>query len=156
MPRSLAAVLTLAVATLAACATPGVSVAPAGTLSAGPSSAGAWQEPADYSFAVTSSCGERGFLGDFEVVVAEGEVVESQWRDPASGAWTPVDQLESVPTLGDMLEEVRVASDDPEAGEVYLESDPVDGHPTAVSVDHIENAIDDESCYVITEYEAAG
>ena len=28
-----------------------------------------------------------------------------------------------------------------------LETDPVDGHPTAISVDHIENAIDDESCY---------
>jgi hypothetical protein len=144
-------IVPLAVATLAACATPGGAAAPAGT-----TSAGAWTEPADYSFVVTSPCGERGFLGTYQVVVAGGEVVDSQWRDPASGAWAPFDQLESVSTLGDMLEEVRVASEDPEAGEVSLETDPADGHPTSVSVDHIEDAIDDESCYEITDYRPAG
>ena len=153
MTRSLAAVLPLAVATLAACATPGGAAAPAA--STGSPSSGGWQEPAAYSFAVTSSCGERGFLGDYQVIVAGGEVVEAQWRDRTSGAWAPFDQLEAVPTLGDMLEEVREASEDPEAGEVSLETDPVDGHPTAISVDHIENAIDDESCYLITDYQPA-
>ena len=75
---------------------------------------------------------------------------------PGLGVWAPFDQLESVPTLGDMLEEFREASEDPEAGEVSLETDPRDGHPTAISVDHIEAAIDDESCYVITDYRPAG
>ena len=159
MTRSLAAVLPLAVLTLAGCATSGGAAAPvpaSPSTSSGPSAVGGWEEPADYSFAVTSSCGERAFLGHYRVVVSGGAVVESQWRDPAGGEWAPVDQLEWVPTLGDMLEEVRVASGDPEAGEVSLESDPADGHPTAISVDHIANAIDDETCYVITDYRPAG
>jgi hypothetical protein len=142
----------LALAGLAACAGPGGAAAPAATSSA----AGAWQEPGDYSFTVRSSCGERSFLGVHHVVVAGGEVAESEWLDPATGVWTSVDSLESVPTLGDLLAEVEQASGDPEAGEVVLESDPVDGHPTVIRVDHIENAIDDESCYEITEYEPAG
>ena len=141
-----------AMVTLVACATPG---GPAAPTSSGTPAAGEWQEPENYSFAVTSSCGERAFIGDYRVVVGGGEVVASEWRDPADGRWTPVDRLEWVPTLGDMLDEVRVASGDPEAGEVLLESDPADGHPTSISVDHIENAIDDETCYVITDYQPA-
>ena len=79
-------------------------------------------------------------------------------RDPGDGRWSPLDagQLESVPTLGDMLAEAEAASDDPEAGEVVVETDPADGHPTSVSVDALADAIDDESCYIVTDYRPGG
>lgn len=114
-----------------------------------------WHEPADYSFSVTSSCGERAFVGDYRVDVVGGVVASGQHRDPADGRWKQVEDLASLPTLGDMVDEVAQATDDPDAGDVTLETDPIDGHPTEISVDHLEDAIDDETCYVITDYEPA-
>jgi hypothetical protein len=149
MTRSVAAVLLPVALGVAACGTSGGTVASSGMLTAEE-----WQEPAAYSFAVTSSCGERSFIGDYRVDVAGGEVVASEWRNP-EGQWEPVDQLEWVPTLGDMVDEVHAVAGTPDAGEVTLETDPADGHPTAISVDPLANAIDDEHCYVITDYEPA-
>jgi hypothetical protein len=141
-----------AVAVLAACAAPSSAAAPSSDPT--PSAVG-WQEPADYSFTVTASCGERMFTGDYRVEVAGGDVVASQRHDATDGEWKPVDYLQWVPTLGDMLEEVARATDAPEAGEIVLETDPADGHPTEVRVDPLANAIDDETCYEITAYEPA-
>ncbi len=134
---------------LAACASAGGTATPAPTSAA----AASWEEPADYSFSVLSECGERNFLGEYDVVVRGGAVVEASRRDH-TGRWTavPVEQLPSIPTLGEMLDEVRQTEGDPEAGEVVLETDPADGHPTEVRVDHLEMAIDDESCYTITAF----
>ena len=148
MARTAATLLPLALG-LTACGMTGGAVASSGTLTAEE-----WQEPADYSFAVTSSCGERTFLGDYRVDVVGGEVAASDRRNP-DGEWEPVAQLESVPTLGDLLDEVRETAGTPDAGEVTLERDPADGHPTAISVDQLKNAIDDEQCYVITDYQPA-
>ena len=158
MPRSRVPALLPAFVALTACTAPVSAAAPSSTSSSTPTSiptAAGWQEPADYSFAVTSWCGERMFTGDYRVEVAGGEVVASQRHDATDGEWKPVDYLQWVPTLGDMLEEVARATDAPEAGEVTLESDPADGHPIVVRVDHLANAIDDETCYEITAYEPA-
>ena len=164
MTRSLAVSLAAVAASMTACASAGGTAAPAPTSSAptapaptapAPTSAAAaaWEEPADYSFSVVSECGERSFLGEYDVVVRGGAVVEALHRDH-TGAWTevPAQQLASIPTLGEMLDEVRQTEGDPEAGEVVLETDPADGHPTEVRVDHVEMAIDDESCYTITAF----
>jgi hypothetical protein len=35
-----------------------------------------------------------------------------------------------------------------------VEVDPVDGHPTSIRIDPQANAIDDESCYDISDYSA--
>ena len=157
MTKRRAALLLPAVAVLAACGsagTPATTPVPAAASSA-TSAGGGWQEPADYSFAVTAWCGERMFTGDYRVEVVGGEVVASQRHDATDGEWKPVDYLQWVPTLGDMLDEVAQATDAPEAGEVTLETDPTDGHPTMVTVDRLANAIDDESCYEITDYQPA-
>lgn len=75
MSRSVAAALSPAIVAIVACASPGDAPAPAAATSGTPVSGG-FQEPEDYAFAVTSSCGERAFIGDYRVVVADGEVVD--------------------------------------------------------------------------------
>jgi hypothetical protein len=165
MTRRLAAVLLPGVVALGGCAAAGGAAAPApssvGTSVVGTSAAGTspgWVEPHDYSFAVTSSCGERAFLGDYRVTVVRGAIASAAWRDPGDGRWTAVEEalLAEVPSLGEMVADARAASGDPAAGEVLVESDPADGHPTEISVDPIADAIDDEFCYVVTDYRPGG
>ena len=115
-----------------------------------------WDEPADYRFSVTSSCGERAFIGEYRVTVRGGEVAAAETANPDTGEWSPVDPqwLPAVLTLGDMLDEVREAEAQ-RADTVELVTDPADGHPVEVRVDHDVSAIDDESCYDVTDYEPA-
>ena len=120
------------------------------------SEAAEWDEPADYRFAVTSSCGERAFIGDYRVTVRGGQVAAAETADPDTGKWTPVDPrwLPDVLTLRDMLDEAREAQEQG-ADTVEVVTDPADGHPVEVRVDRETNAIDDESCYDVTDYEPA-
>ncbi|MGY1743609.1 MULTISPECIES: DUF6174 domain-containing protein [unclassified Blastococcus] len=139
------------------CAAAGGSAGPAGTTSAAASSAPswtAWEEPADYRFTLESSCGERNVLGVYRVTVRGGEVVAADHDDRLTGATVVLgpDDLRQLPTLGDLLDEARAADGDPRAGEVAVRTDPADGHPTSVAVDPVEQGIDDESCYVVTDY----
>lgn len=123
-----------------------------------PETATAWQEPEDYRFTVDSSCGERNFIGVYRVTVRNGEVVRADHDDrfEERNVRLPPEELRWVPTLGDMLDEARGAAGDPEAGEIVVVTDPGDGHPTEVRVDHHADTIDDESCYDVTDYEAGG
>ena len=145
--------------TLTGCATAGTG-GPGSSQSTSPapgnSAAGdPWREPDDYRFTVESSCGERSFLGVYRVTVRGGEVVAADLVDDGTVVLTP-HELQWVPTLGDMLAEARSAAADPEAGEVVVRADAADGHPTSVRVDAVEAAIDDESCYEITDYRPGG
>ena len=118
-----------------------------------------WEAPSGYRFTVDSSCGYRPFYGVYRVTVRGGEAIAADYDHPLTGATVAVtpEELQSwVPTLDDMLDEARGATGDPEAGSIEVVSDPADGHPTKVSVDHIKSAIDDESCYVVTDYEPGG
>jgi hypothetical protein len=67
----------------------------------------AWDEPADYRFAVSSTCGERAFVGDYRVTVRGGAVARAQWLHPDGQRWVPVEpeHRDDVPTLGDVLDE---------------------------------------------------
>ena len=147
---------------LAGCGTAGTGVTsgPRSTASAPrtPAIPDSWREPADYRFTVESSCGERSFIGVYRVTVRGGEVVAARLDDPVGGRTVvlPSEELQWVPTLDDMLEEAQSAAGDPEAGEVVVRSDPADGHPTSVRVDAVANAIDDESCYEVTDYQPGG
>jgi Family of unknown function (DUF6174) len=39
------------------------------------------------------------------------------------------------------------------ADQAILVQDPADGHPTRIDIDHDERATDDESCFVIDDYD---
>jgi hypothetical protein len=62
-------------------------------------------------------------------------------------------QLQRPPTLGELLDELAEARRDG-AYEAKLTTNPVDGHPTGITIDPIKNAIDDEACYAISECRA--
>jgi hypothetical protein len=121
------------------------------------SDAAAWEEPEDYRFSVASSCGERAFIGDYRVTVRDGKVASAEVSHPDSGQWNPVEPrwLLAILTLAEMLDEVREAEADG-ADTVEVVTDPADGHPVEVRVDYAVHAIDDESCYDVTEYEPNG
>ena len=100
-------------------------------------------------FDVRSRCGEQSFIGHFQITVKEGRVVSAKGRDEA--ARTAVRYMDEVPTLSDLLDyasRARLADADV-AKVVYDKSD---GHPKRIDIDYNRNAIDDESCFVITDY----
>lgn len=101
-----------------------------------------WEGPADYSFTVQSSCGEQAFIGEYAVTVAAGEVSAAE---PLRHGWAEISPSR-VPTIADMLETARGGG-----AEVWVDAD---GVPRWMDIDPMPDAIDDESCYLITEFEA--
>lgn len=59
--------------------------------------------------------------------------------------------VDDVPTIGGLLAEARRARD-AEADVVDVAVDPADGHPMSIDIDWDRNSIDDEACYVITDF----
>lgn len=112
----------------------------------------AWVEPATYRFVVNDrNCGggERDYLGAWELTVRNREVTKSRPLDASASAHSvPNDEL---PTLGWIMS--RVAEAQRGSSVVELETDAVDGHPTRIWIDWLPNAVDDEECYVITDYQ---
>ncbi|MDL2078457.1 DUF6174 domain-containing protein [Streptomyces sp. GXMU-J15] len=112
----------------------------------------AWQEPAAYSYTLESMAGERSLLGKFRITVRDGEVAEATGLD-ASGLRVVRHMPEHVPTIGDLLAELRRARKD---GADRAEAEyAADGHPERIVLDPREGAIDDEAVYVISGYEEA-
>jgi len=132
----------LAAMTLAAC----------GEQSQTARAAPAWQEPSSYTYVLRSSCGERPLIGTFRITVENGQVTKAEGISEADERSLESTEL-SPPTLGQLLDELAEARRN-DAHEAELTSDPTDGHPTKIVIDPIENAIDDEACYAITEYGA--
>ena len=60
-----------------------------------------------------------------------------------------------IPTLGKMVEDAEAARAQG-ADEVVIDRDPADGHPTAIRIDEEKNAVDDETCFTITDYTIGG
>jgi uncharacterized protein DUF6174 len=102
--------------------------------------------PESYRYVLTSSCGERGLLGDYKVMVRDGRVTsvanlnEDYPYDP---------EPSEIPTLADLLDMARSAS--PEAV-VELTLDGA-GLPQSLSLDPVPNGIDDEECYEVSDLE---
>ena len=48
--------------------------------------------------------------------------------------------------------DVRTATNG-RVGQQVFETDPADGHPVRIDIDHSRNAMDDESCFVISDYD---
>lgn len=103
-----------------------------------------------YSFEVTSTCGEQAFIGSFQISVRDDEVIEAVGLDQ-SGRRTLEATGRDIPTLRDLLKQGLQASSDG-AEVVNIEYDDVDGHPRFIEFDYDVEAIDDESCFRITNY----
>ena len=114
-------------------------------------SAPAWVEPTAYSFVLESSCGERALIGRFRVAVAGGRVVRAEGLDESAERAVQLREEGVVPTLGQLVAEARTATEDG-AHLVRTDVDPVDGHPRSIRIDREKDAVDEESCYTITDY----
>jgi hypothetical protein len=114
-----------------------------------------WEEPRAYSFVLADNrCGggERNYFGRMRVFVEDGETLEYGALDETAEQFSgpPSD----VPTLADLLARVEEARNATEP-EVTVVTDPADGHPVELFIDWAPDAMDDEECYVISEYALA-
>ncbi|MFE7444124.1 DUF6174 domain-containing protein [Streptomyces chartreusis] len=108
-----------------------------------------WREPDSYTYTLRSSEGERSLIGAFRITVRDGAVVKAVGLDDSGRRVVP----DTVPTIGELLGEWRQARrDDADKAEVEYARD---GHPERISLDWMENAIDDEALYVISDFEPA-
>jgi hypothetical protein len=125
-------------------------VSEAGTAAAG--SEVAWEEPASYTYTLTSSAGERMLLGTFEVTVRDGKVRKAVGLDDSARQVVRRAPGE-VPTIGELLGELEQARRDHahRADAEYA----ADGHPVRISLDWQKDAIDDEALYVIGSFAPA-
>ena len=100
--------------------------------------------PKSYAFTLTSSCGERGLLGDYRVTVREEQVsaVENLNDD-----YPYEPKLTEIPTLQDIVDLAESAR--PDAVVEYVVDDT--GVPRSLSLDRIPNGVDDEECYEVTD-----
>lgn len=99
-----------------------------------------WRAPASYDFTVESYCGERGFIGTYDVTVRSGRVESVEAVRPG---WAVADR-ESTPTISDMLEMAREGD-----AEVWVDGD---GVPRWLDLDPRPEAMDDEACFLVTDY----
>jgi hypothetical protein len=110
-----------------------------------------WREPQSYVYIVDSRCGERLLIGRIRLWVGQGKVVRAEGMDePGRGLATEA-KLANLPTLGQLLDEYDNARHSG-ADVATVAFDPGDGHPTKIDLDPKKNAVDDEACYVISEY----
>lgn len=99
--------------------------------------------PHSYQYVLESSCGERGFLGRYRVVV-NGGVVASVENLNDDYPYQP--KLAEVPTLAGLVEKAESAK--PQAVvDLVLDGS---GLPRSLEIDHIPNAVDDEECYEVS------
>ncbi|MET8947421.1 DUF6174 domain-containing protein [Streptomyces sp. NPDC004542] len=106
-----------------------------------------WEEPAAYSYTLTSST--QVLAGTFRVKVRDGRAVEVVGLDEDSRRQAR-DMSAQVPTLGDLLKSLQQArSEHADTAEADYAAD---GHPVRISLDQDKNAIDDEALYTISSY----
>jgi hypothetical protein len=113
-----------------------------------------WTEPKQYSFTLSSSCGERALIGKFAVTVADGLVTKTVGLDASARQALMLRLSRLVPTLAEMAAEAETARA-ADADEVVIQHDPGDGHPVSIRIDPSRSAADDESCYQVSAYKAA-
>jgi hypothetical protein len=111
-----------------------------------------WREPASYAYTLRSSEGERSLIGTFRITVRDRAVVKAVGLDD-SGRRVAEDVPDAIPTIGELLAELEQARrDDADRAEAEYAAE---GHPVRISLDWMENAIDDEALYVISDFEPA-
>ena len=110
-----------------------------------------WPEPPSYSYTLDSQCGERDLIGRFRLTVVDGVVTRATGLDESAQRILERRSPGMLPTLRRLLDQVEHARRDG-AAVATAEFDPVDGHPTKITIDHEANAIDDEECYTVVGY----
>ena len=101
--------------------------------------------PVAYRLTLVSSCGERNGLGIFRVTVTpQGTEVE-----PADGGSSDTD-IQTVPDLFTFIDETTVSG----AEVVDVQYDVELGYPRQIDVDYMVDAIDDEACYLVKDFES--
>ena len=110
-----------------------------------------WTEAPNYSYTLVSLCGERLLLGTFAVHVKDHEVVAFEGVSEAGASAETSLRLRDVPSISGLLSEYKQAVS--EADEAELVVDALTGDPTSIDIDWDSNAIDDEACYLIRDYE---
>lgn len=100
--------------------------------------------PDSYRYVLESSCGERGFLGRYRVVVRDGVVVSVKNLNDDYPSQPDVAEVPTLAGLVDMAESVSSEA------VVSLTLDGA-GLPRTLEIDHLPNAIDDEECYEVSE-----
>jgi hypothetical protein len=108
-----------------------------------------WHEPASYVYTLTST--SQVLTGRFRVTVRDGKVAGAVGLDSDSRQ-ALARGLGPVPSIGDLIDRLENAWQE-RADTAEAEYAPV-GHPSRITLDPDENAIDDEAEYVITAYEA--
>ena len=105
----------------------------------------------DYAYTLTSSCGERFLYGTYRVTVTGGEITDVVGLDETAQRLVAEghDLTEDIPTLAQL--QVRVLdTDKDDVAEVSF--DPSTGYPASVTFDPNPRGVDDEECYVVTDY----
>lgn len=134
----------VAAVVLAGCASgPGAAPAPPGEIPSAPTAPTTDWSTASYRFTLDSTCGERLFLGTFHVTVEDGKVTLVEPEAP----------IPEVPTIADLLQRAQA---DGLAAPSEFHLDPTTGVPTVVEFEGDPNAIDDEECYAVSDYEPLG
>lgn len=110
-----------------------------------------WQPPDRYTYTLDSRCGEQLLIGKIRLWVEDGAVVRADGLDEP-GVRLAQAGLENLPTLATLLgyynEAVHGGAD-----VATLRTDPADGHPVRIDIDHSRRSLDDESCFVIADYD---
>jgi Family of unknown function (DUF6174) len=99
--------------------------------------------PTSYRMVLHADCGERQLIGDFDLRVRDGRVVEA---GPPRLLHRTALELDDFPTLVDLVD--MAANAEPDA-DVELRTDD-SGIPTSLRIDHDPSSIDDEECYRVT------
>ena len=110
-----------------------------------------WTAPAKYGFTLDSQCGERALIGRFQVTVQDDKVVHTEGLDDAARRALMLRMADLVPTLTQLEAEAEAARREG-ADVVEVERDLGDAHPTKITIDPEQNAVDDEACYTIEDY----
>lgn len=100
--------------------------------------------PRSYAFTLTSSCGERGLLGDYRVTVRDGEVSDIENLNEGY-PYEPT--FDEIPTLQDLANLAESARPD----EVVEYAVDEDGVPRSLTLDPVPNGVDDEECYEVAD-----
>lgn len=111
-----------------------------------------WTEPNNYTYVLESRCGERALIGIFEVTVEGHEVQDVVALDEDAAAMLEHSGTDPAPTIGELITRLQTATQNG-ADRVHLEVDADDGHPAMIEIDFDTNAIDDEACYTITDFD---
>ena len=103
----------------------------------------------NYVFELQRSCFcAPDFVRPVRIEVLGGIVNSAVYVDTEE----PVSPLTSVPTIDDLFDEIQDAMDRM-AFSVIADYDADMGYPTSVSIDFIENAIDDEMAFIVSSFQ---